>query len=136
MDEGDVIDEKRKIIAFSICLLLIIFASFTSFEFFVLKLLGLQYDSLLSLALFFILYLVLQAPILLIVKALPKALKSVGGLPSCNGIFTFLLYFATTFLFIMLLDAIMTGIAISWQSVACFALLSAIVNAAFNKGED
>lgn len=119
---------KIKIILLCITILAIILSSFTFLEFFILKLLGLQYESTFSLVIFFILYLILQIPLLVLSNAIPKAFKSADVLASSNGLFTFSLYFMITFLFIILLDKIMQDIEIARQSVAIFAFISSFIN--------
>lgn len=127
---------RMKNIVICTVVLAIILTSFTFLEFFVFHLLGLQYESIGALIVFFILYVVLQTPLLVLVGAIPKALKSVGFLKSSNGMFTFILYFAATFSFILILDAIMDSIQISWQSIAIFSLLSAFVNLKMIENDD
>lgn len=128
--------KKMKIIILCIAVLAIILLSFTFFEFLVLKLLGLQYESTQSLVLFFVLYFILQMPILFLVNAIPKALKSVGIVQSSKGLLSFSLFFASIFLFIFLLDIFMETIQITWQGIAVFSFISAIVNVKMNENED
>ncbi|WP_394555570.1 YrvL family regulatory protein [Priestia aryabhattai] len=103
---------KVKTIVICLSIVLIILFAIMFFEFFTLKLLGLQYDSIGSLVYFFVLYLLLEIPLSLIVGAIPKALKSVGIIQFSKGLLSFLLDTGLTFALINSLDIFMTHIKI------------------------
>lgn len=128
--------KKSKIIIFCIALVVVLLLSFTFLEFIVLKILGFQYASVSSLVLFFVLYFLLLAPLDFIVNAIPKAFKSVGILETSKGLFSFCLYFVTIFMVIFLLDLFMDSIHISWQGIAIFSIISALVNAKLRQNDD
>ncbi|WP_269764101.1 YrvL family regulatory protein [Bacillus thermotolerans] len=118
----------------SIVLILLLFIAF--FEYIFLKIIGLQYNSLLDLVLFFILYLFLEIPLAVIVNALPKALKSVGILRTSKGWLPLILNVALTFLLIEGIDAFMDNVAIKWQGTLIFALVIGLISWALNKDEE
>ena len=98
------------------------------FEFFTLKLLGLQYDSIGSLVYFFVLYLLLEIPLSLIVGAIPKALKSVGIIQFSKGLLSFLLDTGLTFALINSLDIFMTHIKIDWLGAIVFSFIAGVIS--------
>ncbi|WP_237894247.1 YrvL family regulatory protein [Priestia megaterium] len=97
---------------------------FTFFEYIILKVLGLNYDSVRSLILFFILYGCLEIPLNLVLSSLLKALKSLKILNSSKGILALVLNIASTFILINLIDAFMESISISQLGVLIFSLIT------------
>ena len=119
---------KVKTIVICLSIVLIILFAIMFFEFFTLKLLGLQYDSTGSLVYFFVLYLLLEIPLSLIVSAIPKALKSVGLIQSSKGILSFVLDTGLTFALINSLDIFMTHIKIEWLGAIVFSIIAGFIS--------
>lgn len=117
-------------------IVLIILAGITIFEFIVLRLLGLQYNSTGSLILFFVLYLILEIPLSLITNALPKALKSVGMIQSSKGWLPFVLDTGLTFILINILDTLMEDITITWQGAILFSLITGLISWKLKKKDE
>ncbi|MGE7687280.1 YrvL family regulatory protein [Peribacillus simplex] len=95
---------KFKTIGVSISIVLIVLLFIALFEYIFLKIMGFQYNSLLDLLLFFIMYLFLEIPLAFITEAIPKALKSVGILQTSKGWLLFILNTVLTFLLIEAID--------------------------------
>lgn len=119
---------KMKRIMIPFVIVLIILVGLTIFEFFVLHLLGLQYKSAGGLILFFVLYLLLEIPLSLITDAMPKALKSVGIIKSSKGWLPLILDTGLPFILILLLDAFISDITITWQGAMIFSLVTGIIS--------
>ena len=102
--------------------------SFTFFEYILLKILGLQYDTMGSLLFFFVIYTFLEIPLSLITRAIPRALKSTGILKTSKGLVPIILNTGFTFMLIKLIDTFMDSIAISWQGAMIFALITALIH--------
>lgn len=119
---------KVKTIVICLSIVLIILFAIMFFEFFALKSLGLQYDSIGSLVYFFVLYLLLEIPLSLILSAIPKALKSVGLIQSSKGLLSFLLDTGLTFTLINSLDIFMTHIKIEWLGAIVFSIIAGFVS--------
>ncbi|WP_338654820.1 YrvL family regulatory protein [Sporosarcina psychrophila] len=98
------------------------------FEFVLLKLLGLQYDSFGALVIFFLIYLFLEVPLSLIADNIPRALKTVGVIESSKGWLSFILDIGLAFILIATIDHFMETIMISWQGALLFALISGIIS--------
>ncbi|RIJ63007.1 hypothetical protein CW357_17105 [Rummeliibacillus sp. TYF005] len=113
-----------------ICLAIVLFflLGISFFEFFVLRLLGLQYNSMGALVFFFVLYLLLEIPLSLISNAIPKALYSVGIIRSSKGLLSFLLDTGLTFTLINLLDTFMGNIKIEWQGAVIFSIITGFIS--------
>lgn len=105
------------------------------FEFVLLKLLGLQYDSFGALVIFFLIYLFLEVPLSLIADNIPRALKTVGVIESSKGWLSFILDIGLAFILIATIDHFMETIMISWQGALLFALISGIISRKL-KGND
>jgi len=119
---------KVKTIVICLSIVLIILLGIIFFEFIVLRLLGLQYNSIGSLVFFFVLYLLLEIPLSLISNAIPKALKSVGIIQSSKGLLSFLLDTGLTFALINLLDTFMANIKIEWQGAVIFSIITGLIS--------
>lgn len=117
---------KTIVICLSIVLIFLLGISF--FELMVLRLLGLQYASIGSLVFFFVFYLVLEIPLLLLSNAIPKALYSVGIIRSSKGLLSFLLDTGWTLILIQLLDKFMVDIKIEWQGVIIFSIITGMIS--------
>lgn len=98
------------------------------FEFVLLKLLGLQYDSFGALIIFFLIYVFLEVPLSLIADNIPRALKTVGVIESSKGWLSFILDIGLAYILITTIDHFMETIIISWQGVLLFALISGIIS--------
>ncbi|MED0704076.1 YrvL family regulatory protein [Aeribacillus composti] len=118
----------------SIVLIILLFIAF--FEYIFLRIIGFQYNSLLDLVLFFILYLFLEIPLAFITDAIPKALKSVGILQTSKGWLPFILNTALTFLLIEVIDNFMANIEIEWQGSLIFAMVTGFIGWKLRKDED
>ncbi|MEH7463989.1 YrvL family regulatory protein [Bacillus thuringiensis] len=99
----------------------------TFFEFLLLRLLGLQYQSFGSLATFFVIYLFLEVPLSIITDNIPKALKTVGITKSSKGLLSFILDIGRAYILIITIDYFMKTITISWQGALIFSLISGII---------
>ncbi|WP_327873977.1 YrvL family regulatory protein, partial [Aeribacillus composti] len=121
-------------ISISIVLIILLFIAF--FEYIFLRIIGFQYNSLLDLVLFFILYLFLEIPLAFITDAIPKALKSVGILQTSKGWLPFILNTALTFLLIEVIDNFMANIEIEWQGSLIFAMVTGFIGWKLRKDED
>jgi hypothetical protein len=119
---------KVKTIVICLSIVLIILFAIMFFEFFALKSLGLQYDSIGSLVYFFVLYLLLEIPLSLILSAIPKALKSVGLIQFSKGLLSFLLDTGLTFTLINSLDIFMTHIKIEWLGAIVFSIIAGFIS--------
>lgn len=119
---------KVKTIVICLSIVLMILFAIMFFEFFTLKLLGLQYDSIGSLVYFFVLYLLLEIPLSLIVSAIPKTLKSVGLIQSSKRLLSFLLDIGLTFALINLLDIFMTHIKMEWLGAILFSIIAGFIS--------
>ncbi|WIV21205.1 YrvL family regulatory protein [Paenibacillus polygoni] len=126
---------KMKRIMIPFVIVLIILVGLTIFEFFVLHLLGLQYKSAGGLILFFVLYLLLEIPLSLITDAMPKALKSVGIIKSSKGWLPLTLDTGLPFILILLLDAFISDITITWQGAMIFSLVTGIISRKVKESE-
>jgi hypothetical protein len=127
---------KFKTIGICISIVLIILLFIALFEYIFLKIMGFQYNSLLDLVLFFILYLFLEIPLAFITDAIPKALKSVGIFQTSKGWLPFILNTVLTFLLIEAIDTFMVNIDIKWQGTLIFALVTGFIGWKLNKNED
>ncbi|ASS97423.1 hypothetical protein BS1321_16190 [Peribacillus simplex NBRC 15720 = DSM 1321] len=127
---------KFKTIGVSISIVLIVLLFIALFEYIFLKIMGFQYNSLLDLLLFFIMYLFLEIPLAFITEAIPKALKSVGILQTSKGWLPFILNTVLTFLLIEAIDTFMVNIDIKWQGTLIFALVTGFIGWKLNKDED
>ncbi|MDU9694043.1 YrvL family regulatory protein [Priestia sp. SB1] len=127
---------KVKTIVICLSIVLIILFAIMFFEFFTLKLLGLQYDSIGSLVYFFVLYLLLEIPLSLIVSAIPKALKSVGIIQSSKGLLSFLLDTGLTFAIINLLDIFMTHIKMEWLGAILFSIIAGFISSKLKEKDE
>ncbi|WP_342835254.1 YrvL family regulatory protein [Priestia sp. SB1] len=125
-----------KTIVICLSIVLIILFAIMFFEFFTLKLLGLQYDSIGSLVYFFVLYLLLEIPLSLIVSAIPKALKSVGIIQSSKGLLSFLLDTGLTFAIINLLDIFMTHIKMEWLGAILFSIIAGFISSKLKEKDE
>lgn len=121
-------------VSISIVLIVLLFIAFLEYIFF--KKMGFQYNSLLDLLLFFIMYLFLEIPLAFITEAIPKALKSVGILQTSKGWLPFILNTVLTFLLIEAIDTFMVNIDIKWQGTLIFALVTGFIGWKLNKDED
>ncbi|WP_253946733.1 YrvL family regulatory protein [Priestia filamentosa] len=127
---------KFKTIGISISVILIILLFFAFFEYIFLRIIGLQYNSLLNLVWFFTLYLFLEIPLAFITHAIPKVLKSVGILQTSKGWLPFILNTTLTFLLIEVIDNFMVSIEIEWQGTLIFALVTGFVGWRLGKDEE
>lgn len=127
---------KFKTVGISISIVLIILLFIAFFEYIFLRIIGFQYNSLLDLVLFFILYLFLEIPLAFITDAIPKALKSVGILQTSKGWLPFILNTALTFLLIEVIDNFMVNIEIEWQGSLIFAMVTGFIGWKLRKDED
>jgi prepilin signal peptidase PulO-like enzyme (type II secretory pathway) len=127
---------KFKTIGISISIVLTVLLFIAFFEYIFLKIMGFQYNSLLDLLLFFILYLFLEIPLAFITEAIPKALKSVGILQTSRGWLPFILNTVLTFLLIESIDTFMVNIDIKWQGALIFALVTGFIGWKLNKDEN
>ncbi|WP_310199433.1 YrvL family regulatory protein [Neobacillus niacini] len=127
---------KIKTIVICMSIVLIILLAFTFFEIIFLRLLGLQYNSIGALVLFFVMYIFLEIPLSLITNAIPKALKSVGIFQTSKGWLSFILNTGFTFALIDLLDNFMDNISITWQGSLIFALITGLISWKFKEEDD
>lgn len=120
----------NKVKTIMICGLIVAFIllGIVLFEFVLLKLLGLQYDSFGALVIFFLIYLFLEVPLSLIADNIPRALKTVGVIESSKGWLSFILDIGLAFILIATIDHFMETIMISWQGALLFALISGIIS--------
>ncbi|MDA2566783.1 YrvL family regulatory protein [Bacillus cereus] len=105
-----------------------ILISITIFEFFLLRLLDFQYQSLGSLVIFFIIYLFFEFPLSLIIDSLPKALKAIGIIKSSKGLLSIVLDVGKTYILIITINYFMKTITISWQGTLIFSLISGFIS--------
>lgn len=105
------------------------------FEVFLLRLLGLQYDSFGALVIFFLIYLLLEVPLSLITDNIPKALKTVGVIKSSKGWVSFILDIGLACILITTIDHFMETIMISWQGALLFALIIGIISRKLKKDD-
>lgn len=98
------------------------------FEFGLLRLLGLQYESFAALATFFVIYLFFDMPLKLITDNIPRALRTVGIIKSSKGWLAFILDTGKTYLLIIMIDYFMVILTISWQGTIIFSLISGLIS--------
>lgn len=112
-----------------ICSLIIIpiLLLITFFEFIILNLFGLQYQSIGALVVFFLIYLILEIPISLITNAIPPVLKELGMVPSSKGLLPFMLDSGLALTSVKLLDTFMESISITWLGAMLFAIVTGLV---------
>lgn len=127
---------KFKTIIICTSIVAIILLGTVLFEFALLRLVGLQYESLGALAIFFLIYLFLEAPLSLIADAIPKALKTVGLIQSSKGWSPFLLDIGLAYLLITTIDHFMPTITISWQGTFLFAFISGVISRKLKEDDD
>ena len=108
----------------------------TFFEFIILKLFGLQYQSFSALLLFFLIYLIMELPLSLIIDAFPKALKSLGMIPSSKGMLPFILDTGLSLILVKLLDTFMESISITWQGAVLFAIVTGLVGLLIRENDE
>ncbi|MDX8363462.1 YrvL family regulatory protein [Cytobacillus sp. IB215316] len=128
--------KKFKTISICISIVLIVLLFIAFLEYILLKILGFQYNSLMDLVLFFILYLFLEIPLSVLVNAIPKALKSAGIVHTSKKSLPFILNTVITFLLIEVIDIFMENININWQGTLIFALVTGLIGWNLNKDED
>lgn len=119
--------KKFKIIVICTFIVAVILFGIILFEFGLLRLLGLQYESFGALVIFFIIYLFLELPLSLITENIPRALKTVGIIKSSKGWLSFILDTGTTYMLITMIDTFMATIMISWQGILIFSLISGFI---------
>lgn len=120
--------KKIKRIIIPLVIVLIVLVGISILEFFALHLLGLHYKSTGALILFFVLYLFLEIPLSLITDALPKALRSVGIIKTSKGWLPIVLDTGLQFVLIILLDALIRDISITWQGAIVFSLITGLIS--------
>lgn len=121
--------QKKTLKTILICTFIIasILIGITFLEVLLLRLLGLQYQSVGSLMIFVVIYLFLEFPLSLITDNIPKALKTVGIIKSSKGLFPVILDIVKSYMLILVIDYFMETIAISWQGILIFALISGFI---------
>ncbi|HDR6319045.1 TPA: hypothetical protein QCU53_005981 [Bacillus thuringiensis] len=121
--------EKLTIKTILICTSLIvgILIGITFFEFLLLRLLGLQYQSVGSLVTFVVVYLFLEFSFSLITDNIPKALRTVGIVKSSKGLLSIILDIVKSYILILVIDYFMETIVISWQGILIFSLISGFI---------
>ena len=112
-----------------ICALIVstILITFTSLEFVILKILGLHYESLWSLLLFFVLYGILEIPINLFLASLLKALTTLNLIKSSKGILALILNIASTFILLKIINQVMNSVSISQLGILIFSLITGLI---------
>lgn len=120
--------KKFKTIVICVFIVAIILLGITLFEFGLLKLLGLQYESFAALATFLVIFFFLDVPLTLIMDNIPKALRTVGIIKSSKGWLSFILDTGTTYILITMIDYFMVTLTISWQGTLIFSLMSGLVS--------
>ncbi|MFN3365145.1 MAG: YrvL family regulatory protein [Exiguobacterium mexicanum] len=112
-----------------ICTLIvsIILIVFTSLEFLILKILGLQYESLWSLLLFFLVYGISEIPTNLFLSSFLKALTTLDIIQSHTGVLALFLQIASTFIIVNIIDRLMASVSISQLGILLFSLVTGLV---------
>ncbi|WP_083273993.1 YrvL family regulatory protein [Exiguobacterium aurantiacum] len=112
-----------------ICILIVsnILVVFTSLEFLILKILGLQYESLWSLLLFFIVYGISEIPTNLFLSACLQALTTLDIIPSHTGVLALFLHIASTYIILHIIDRLMASVSISQLGILVFSLVIGLV---------
>ncbi|PEB47766.1 hypothetical protein CON65_23595 [Bacillus pseudomycoides] len=126
--------KKFKTIVICTFIVAIILLGIVLFEFVLLRLLGLQYQSFGDLTIFFVIYLFLDVPLSLITDNLPKALKTVGMINSIRGL-SFILDMGKAYILITTIDYFMVTIMISWQGTLIFSLISGLIGMKLKKND-
>lgn len=119
--------ERIKTIIICSLIVIPILLLITFFEFIILNLFGLQYESMGALVLFFLIYLSMEIPISHITDAIPPVLKELGMIPSSKGVLPFLLDSGLSLTLIKLLDTFMESISITWLGAVLFAIVTGLV---------
>lgn len=120
--------KKFKTIVICVLIVGIILLGIVLFEFGLLRLLGLQYDTLDALVTFFVIYLLLDVPLTLITDNIPKSLRTVGVIKSSKGWLSFILDSASTYILIAMIDYFMMTLTITWQGTLIFSLMSGLIS--------
>ncbi|MEG0448595.1 MAG: YrvL family regulatory protein [Lysinibacillus sp.] len=120
--------KKLKKIGFFLSLISIIFVVIVIFEFALLRLVGLQYESFSSLLFFFAIYIFLDIALSLIGHAIPKRLESAGIIQSSKGWLSFCIDFVLAFVLIGTIDLFLSTVYISWLGIIIFALISGLIS--------
>lgn len=120
----------RKLKTILICTLLILPILFVIlfFDFILLNLFGLKYDSIGSLLIFFFIYLSLEVPISFIINSFIKAFKTVRILKSSKGLISFILNVGITFFLISIIDYFMVSIFIPLRGMILFSIISGLID--------
>ncbi|MGG0256631.1 YrvL family regulatory protein [Bacillus toyonensis] len=119
--------KRIKTVVICVFIVVIILFIITSFEFILLRLLGLQYESFGSLIIFFLIYLFLTPFFSLITDTIPKALKTIEVISSSKGWLSFLLDIGVAYTSIAMIDYFMETIMISWEGTLFFSLISGFI---------
>ncbi|MCM3736010.1 regulatory YrvL family protein [Bacillus cytotoxicus] len=127
--------EKLKTIFICTLLLLPILLVLLFFDFILLNLFGLKYDSKGSLLIFFSIYLILEVPTSLVIGSSVKAFKTVGILRSSKGLLPFILNTAMTFFLISIIDYFMTSIIIPLKGIIIFSIISGLIGVLLRDNE-
>lgn len=119
----------RGIKSLLICTLIVspILIVFTSFEFLILKILGLQYESLWSLLIFFSVYGMSEIPTNLFLSACLKALTTLDIIQSHTGVLALFFHIASPFIILNIIDRLMTSVSISQLGMFLFSLVTGLV---------
>ncbi|MFJ8526637.1 YrvL family regulatory protein [Bacillus sp. NPDC094106] len=127
--------KKFKTIVICAFIVAIILLGIALFEFVLLRLLGLQYQSFGDLTTFFVIYLLLDVPFSLITDNIPKALKTVGMINSSRGWVSFILDMGKAYILTTTIDYFMVTITVSWQGTLIFALISGLIGMKLKKND-
>ncbi|PEP22063.1 hypothetical protein CN582_16290 [Bacillus wiedmannii] len=125
---GGFIMKKLKTVLICALLILPILFFILFFEFILLNLFGMKYDSLASLLLFFFIFLVLEMPISLIINGFIKAFKTVRIIKSSKGLIPFILNMGMTFFLISFIDHFMVSIYIPLRGIILFSIISGLID--------
>ncbi|MFD0769359.1 YrvL family regulatory protein [Bacillus sp. CGMCC 1.60114] len=120
--------EKLKTIFICALLILPILFFILFFDFILLHLFGLEYDSIRSLLIFFFIFLVLEVPISFVINSFIKAFKTVRILKSSKGLIPFILNVGITFFLISIIDYFIISIFIPLRGIILFSIISGLID--------
>ncbi|TCI28797.1 hypothetical protein EVJ33_12295 [Exiguobacterium sp. SL-10] len=125
--EGAITIKGSKTILICTLIVSIILIVFTSLEFLILKILGLQYESLWSLLLFFLVYGMSEIPTNLFLSACLKALTTLDLIQSHTGLLALFFHIASPFIVLNIIDSLITSVSISQLGILPFSLVTGLV---------
>lgn len=106
------------------------------FEFILLHLFGLRYESTSALFVFLLIYLFTEGLLSFLLTSVLKALKVVGMIKSSKSGLSFVLHISLTFLLIGLIDLLLQAVSITWYGALLFSIIISTVRYIVSEQDD